>query len=280
MKEKRGFSISGWFIVLILLVGAGFVVGIAENNQDPSLMLVLWGIVFLFSISGFFIINPNKVAVLQFFGSYVGTVTKTGLRWTIPFFSRKRVSVRIRNFETAKLKVNDGNGNPIQVAAIVVWRVVDSAKAVFEVNDYLDYTRNQSEAALREMVMNYPYESFDGETLSLVGDTHEIADQLQQQMQQRLERAGVEVIETLISHLSYSSEIASAMLQRQQADAVVAARQKIVEGAVGMVELALEQLAEKQVVHLDNNQKAKMVNDLLVVLCSNQEATPVVDMGG
>jgi regulator of protease activity HflC (stomatin/prohibitin superfamily) len=226
-------------------------------------------------LGGFFIVNPNEGKVLQLFGD---TVKRPGLRWANPFYTKRRVSLRVRNFETAKLKVNDARGNPIEIATIVVWRVVETAEAVFSVDDYENYVRVQSEAALRGLASGYPYDAH-GDEVDLVGHTAEVSKRLQSEIEERLTQAGVQVLETRISHLAYSPEIAAAMLRRQQATAVVAARQKIVEGAVGMVEMALEMLAQKQVITLDEERKAAMVSNLMVVLCSEHSTQPVVNTG-
>jgi regulator of protease activity HflC (stomatin/prohibitin superfamily) len=217
--------------------------------------------------------------VLQLFGAYRGTVKDSGLRWANPFYTKKRISQRVRNFESAKLKVNDTDGNPIEIAAVVVWRVVDTAEAVFEVDDYENYMKVQTEAAVRNLATRYPYDAHEEHHVSLRGNTAEIAKELKREIQERLSKAGVESIEARISHLAYAPEIASAMLRRQQAGAIIAARQKIVEGAVGMVEMALELLGKSQMVKLDEERKAAMVSNLLVVLCADREAQPVVNAG-
>jgi regulator of protease activity HflC (stomatin/prohibitin superfamily) len=267
--------------VLILAVIGCLVQFLWHVRQESAwcllgiLPLPVVGLLFL----GFFIIGPNQSSVLQLFGEYVGSVREQGLHWANPFFSTQRVSLRVRNFESDKLKVNDREGNPIEIAAVVVWKVVDSAEAMFEVDDYQHYVRVQSEAALRNMATAFAYDSHEDEEISLRGSTAEIAEKLKAEIQERLAKAGVEVIEARISHLAYAPEIASAMLQRQQASAIIAARQKIVEGAVGMVEMALDRLAEKQVVDLDEERKAAMISNLLVVLCSDRSAHPVVNAG-
>jgi regulator of protease activity HflC (stomatin/prohibitin superfamily) len=216
---------------------------------------------------------------LQLFGRYVGTDFVNGLRWANPFFSKQKVSLRVRNFESSKLKVNDHAGNPVDIAAVVVWKVVDSAEAVFEVEDYENFVSIQSEAAIRYLASSYPYEAEHDHEVSLRSSGNEITDLMRTEIQNRLQKAGVEVIEARISHLAYAQEIASAMLQRQQARAVVMARQQIVEGAVGMVEMALQKLAEKGVVDLDEERKAAMVSNLLVVLCGDHSVQPVVNTG-
>ena len=233
----------------------------------------------VFLAVGLFMVHPNEAKVLQLFGRYVGTAKEPGLRWANPFYSKRAVSLRVRNFESGKLKVNDSTGNPIEIASIVVWRVIDSAEAVFEVDDYEEFVTIQSEAALRNLATTYPYEEAEPGGKSLRGDPINIAEALRDEIQQRLQEAGVEVIEARISHLAYAPEIASAMLRRQQASAIIAAREKIVEGAVSMVQMAINQLERDDVVELDEERKAAMVSNLLVVLCADNEAQPVVNTG-
>lgn len=228
-------------------------------------------------LRGLFVVQPNQARVLQLFGSYRGTVRETGLRWTNPFYSKQLVSVRVRNFESEKLKVNDLEGNPVEIGAVVVWRVSDTAEALFHVDDYQDFVAVQSEAALRNLAAHFPYDGED--VVALRSHPTEVAAKLREEIQARLEEAGVDVIESRISHLAYAPEIASAMLQRQQANAIVAAREMIVEGAVGMVETALEELSEREVVALDESRKGELVSNLLVVLCSDSPAQPVVQAG-
>jgi regulator of protease activity HflC (stomatin/prohibitin superfamily) len=230
-------------------------------------------------LGGLFVVNPNQGVVLQLFGDYKGTVREPGLRWANPFYSKKAISLRVRNFETARLKVNDKDGNPIEIAAVVVWKVVDTAEASFEVDDYENYVHVQSESALRNLATAYPYDSHEETQTSLRGHTAAVATHLQTEIQERLAKAGVQVIEARISHLAYAPEIAAAMLQRQQAGAIIAARQRIVDGAVGMVEMALERLARNNVVQLDEERKATMVSNLMVVLCSERAAQPIVNAG-
>ena len=273
----------------LLAVMAGtvgmFVTGAAQVEDNPMfawLMVsaVVLGVVELFLLLGLFVVNPNEGRVMQFFGDYVGTANKPGLRWANPFFTKKRISQRTRSFESAHLKVNDKDGNPIEIGAVVVWKVVDTAEATFEVDDYLNYVRVQSEAALRNAATTYPYDSHDeANVISLRGTTGAVAEHLKEEMQQRLQKAGVVVEETRISHLAYAPEIAAAMLQRQQAGAIIAARTRIVEGAVGMVEMALASLAHKGIVTLDEERKAAMVSNLLVVLCGERGAQPIVNTG-
>ena len=228
---------------------------------------------------GLFVVNPNEAQVVTLFGNYDGSMRKPGLWWVNPFTTRKRVSMRVRNFESARLKVNDNHGNPIEIAAVVVWKVVDSAEALFEVDNYENFLLVQCEAALRNLATSYPYDSHEEKEISLRGQPSDIANELRREVQDRLEKAGLEVIEARISHLAYAPEIAGAMLRRQQASAIVAARRKFVEGAVGMVEMALEALSRKQVVQLDEERKAAMVSNMLVVLCSDQHTQPVVNAG-
>ena len=228
---------------------------------------------------GFFMVHPNQAKVLQLFGTYVGSVRQTGLRWANPFYSKETVSLRVRNFESGQMKVNDSSGNPIDIAAVVVWKVVDSAEAVFEVDDYESFVQIQSEAALRNMATSYPYEAHGGEEIALRSHPQDIAERLREEVQERLDRAGVQVIEARISHLAYAQEIASAMLKRQQAQAIVAARTQIVDGAVGMVRMALHELEEQGVVNLDEEKRAAMVSNLLVVLCGEENARPVLNTG-
>lgn len=232
--------------------------------------------------AGFFMVNPKEGRVMQFFGKYAGTVHEPGLRWANPFYTKMRVSLRVRNFESGQLKVNDKNGNPIEIAAIIVWEVVDTAEAVFQVDNYEDFVSIQSESALRNLATTYAYENHeeeDEEGLTLRSHPAEISNALQIEVQNRLEKAGVKVIESRISHLAYAPEIANAMLRRQQAMAIISARKKVVEGAVGMVEMALLKLSERNIVELDTERKAAMVSNLLVVLCSDDAAQPVINAG-
>jgi len=229
--------------------------------------------------AGFFMVHPNQARVLQLFGAYTGTARESGLRWANPFYTKKAVSTRVRNFESGVLKVNDSRGSPIEIAAVVVWRVVDTAEAIFEVDDYEEFVHIQTESALRNMTTTYPYEPHEGDGLALRSNPVEISQALREEIQDRLEEAGVNVIEARISHLAYAPEIAHAMLRRQQASAVIAARTQIVAGAVGMVRMALEQLKEQDVVELDEERKAAMVGNLLTVLCSEESAQPVLNAG-
>jgi regulator of protease activity HflC (stomatin/prohibitin superfamily) len=249
--------------------------GAAIRLIGAGISMALW----VLALRGFFVVAPNEAQVLQLFGDYAGTAKIPGLRWANPFYTRKKISLRVRNFESSHLKVNDAEGNPIEIAAVVVWRVVETAEATFEVNDYENYVHVQSEAAVRNAATSYPYDSHEDHVVSLRGSTSAVADHLKQEVQQRLQKAGVEVLEARISHLAYAPEIAAAMLQRQQAGAIIAARQRIVEGAVGMVEMALEMLSHKAIVQLDEERKAAMVSNLLVVLCGEKAAQPIVNTG-
>jgi regulator of protease activity HflC (stomatin/prohibitin superfamily) len=233
----------------------------------------------IFLLAGLFVVNPNEGRVLQFFGDYVGTAKKAGLRWANPLFTKRRISLRVRNFESGRLKVNDQEGNPIEIASVVVWRVVDTAEAVFQVDDYQNFVKVQTESALRNMATSYKYDAHEEDQMSLRGNTNEVAEHLKKEIQDRLAQAGVEVMEARISHLAYAPEIAQAMLQRQQAGAIIAARQRIVEGAVGMVQMALDMLSQRDILELDNERKAAMVSNLLVVLCGDKATQPVVNTG-
>jgi len=266
-------------IALLLLNGAWLVNSIQQRTVWAILIAILFGIALLIALTGFFTVAPNEGKVLQFFGRYVGTVRDPGPRWTNPFYSKRAVSLRVRNFESSKLKVNDLDGNPIEIAAVVVWQVVDTAEALFQVNDYEDFVHIQSESALRAMATSYPYDSHDTGALSLRSHGKEISDHLQREIQERLASAGVSVIEARITHLAFAPEIAQAMLQRQQASAIIAARTRIVEGAVSMVEMALDQLQKRGVVNLDEERKAAMVSNLLVVLCGERGTQPIVNTG-
>ena len=270
------------FLVLFLILGAtGYWLYASIDGASAWGILgaLLTLLVDVFLMAGLFIVNPNEGKVLQFFGDYVGTAKVAGLRWANPFYTKKRISLRVRNFESGQLKVNDNEGNPIEIAAVVVWRVVDTAEAVFEVDDYNNYVKVQSEAALRNLATSYTYDAHDDEHISLRGHTSVVAEHLKKEIQDRLAKAGVEVIEARISHLAYAPEIAQAMLQRQQAGAIIAARQRIVEGAVGMVEMALEMLSHREIVRLDDERRAAMVSNLLVVLCGERSTQPIINTG-
>ena len=286
MNERQAFSLPGIPVFLVLLLAmAGAIAWLAGAVQGsnppigrvlpPALSIAL--LAFLFK--GLFAVQPNVGRVMQLFGRYQGTVRDQGLRWTNPLYSHQPVSLRVRNFESGKLKVNDSDGNPIEIGAIVVWQVVDTAEAVFMVDDYENFVHIQAEAALRQMATSYPYDAHDDKGIALRSHGKEVNAHLRDEIQERLAKAGVDVVEARISHLAYAQEIAQAMLQRQQASAIVAARARIVEGAVGMVELALDQLAQRGVVDLDNERKATMVSNLLVVLCGDRATQPVVNTG-
>jgi len=284
LREKTVLTLSG-MIVLPILVLAGLSAlvwfGVLVHADAPNQMWkpLLVAALTAFAMRGLFVVNPNEARAVLLFGHYLGTVKQQGFHWVHPLTLRPRVSLRVRNFESAKLKVNDHVGNPIEIAAVAVWRVVDTAEALFEVDDYKNFVQVQSEAALRNLASSYPYDAHvEGET-SLRSHTTVVADQLKREIQDRLAKAGVEVLEARISHLAYAPEIASAMLQRQQASAVVAARARIVEGAVGMVEMALAELSQKGVVQLDEERRAAMVSNLLVVLCSDRHTQPVINTG-
>lgn len=273
-------------IVLLVVIIGSFALMVSElpdSNPDKNVPLILGCILVLtiglFSLAGLFIVNPNEAKALTLFGTYKGTVKKDGFWFANPFMVKKAISLRVRNFETAKLKVNDNHSNPIEIGAIVVWKVIDSAEALFEVDDYTRYVAVQSESALRAVATQYPYDSHSQGEQSLSTHTTEVSQALEKALVDRLLKAGVEVVEARISHLAYSPEIAAAMLQRQQASAIIAARQKIVEGAVGMVDMALSMLNERSIVTLDEERKAAMVSNLLVVLCSERSTQPVVNTG-
>ena len=279
--ETTASTLSGYpmLAILPLTILAGVAGALILGGVAIKILSLIVALIALVCLAGFYMVAPNEGRVLQLFGQYVGTDRVLGLRWANPFYSKQRVSLRIRNFESGQLKVNDSAGNPIEIAAVVVWRVVDTAEAVFEVDDYEDYVAIQSEAAIRNMATSYPYDDHEGESITLRGSANEIGEILKAEVQDRLGKAGVEVLEARISHLAYAPEIASAMLQRQQASAIVAARSKIVEGAVSMVEAALAQLTERQIIDLDAQSKASMVSNLLVILCSDRAAQPVVNSG-
>jgi regulator of protease activity HflC (stomatin/prohibitin superfamily) len=289
ITENERSGAAGLLMLVLLLAALGitiyffilYVQGLPRGEGGPvGLVVRILLIAFEFVLlAGLFVVNPNEGVVLQLFGDYAGTVKTPGLRWANPFYTKKRVSQRVRNFETERLKVNDLDGNPIEIASVVVWAVVDTAEAVFQVDNYEDYVHVQSEAALRNLATAYSYDAHDDKQMSLRGNTAEVAAHLRTEIQQRLAKAGVEVLEARISLLAYAPEIAAAMLQRQQASAIIAARQRIVDGAVGMVEMALDRLARNQVVSLDEERKAAMVSNLLVVLCSERGSQPVVNAG-
>ncbi len=284
MNERNAFSLPG--IPMALLDIAAWVLlvfWLMTSVREPTpANMILFGptaAILLFLSKGFFQVQPNQGQVMQLFGRYAGTVRDEGLRWTNPFYAKRPVSLRVRNFESSKLKVNDSDGNPIEIAAVVVWQVVDTAEAVFEVDDYENFVQIQSESALRQMAQSYPYDAHDTGQPSLRSHGDEVNTHIRTEIQSRLGKAGVSVIEARISHLAYAQEIAQAMLQRQQAGAIIAARTRIVEGAVSMVEMALAELNKRGVVDLDNERRAAMVSNLLVVLCGDRATQPVVNAG-
>jgi hypothetical protein len=284
IREKEYPALPGLPVFLVLLAVFGVnlwaLIRLAEETSPPVIVALALGLVlWAFLMAGVFIVNPNEAKVLQFFGDYVGSAKTPGLRWANPLYTKKRISLRVRNFESGKLKVNDNEGNPIEIAAVVVWQVVDSAEAVFQVDDYNNYVKVQSEAALRNLATSYTYDAHDEQQMSLRGNTAEVAEHLKREIQERLAKAGVEVLEARISHLAYAPEIAQAMLQRQQAGAIIAARQRIVEGAVGMVQMALDMLSHRAIVTLDDERKAAMVSNLLVVLCGERATQPIINTG-
>lgn len=290
MKEKSLASLNGLgtlagSLLAALAGGALFVLGVAAkaSTGSPNPLLMLAGVLVVaaavFILAGLYTIQPNQAAVLSLFGKYVGTVKDNGLRWNNPFYAKRRVSQRVRNFESGKLKVNELDGSPIEIAAVIVWQVVDASEAVYNVDDYESFVHIQSESALRAMATSYPYDQHEDGQLALRSHASEISQHLKNELAERLADAGVQVIDARISHLAYAAEIAQAMLQRQQANAVIAARTRIVAGAVGMVEMALAELQKNGVVELDEERKAHMVSNLLTVLCSDRGTQPIVNAG-
>ena len=294
VKVGSGWVFLGLTVLVIALLIASIITAARTDDGLFAIPAIFCAFTAAFLIGGFFVLNPNEARVMQLFGEYVGSAKDAGFRWANPFFTKKLVSLRLHNFETGShgqdtgggdgrsrrpSKVNDKDGNPIEIAAVVSWRVVDTYDCAFSVDRYIDYVMVQSEASLRNLASHYPYDSADDSVQSLRGDTEAVAAKLKLELQERLAKAGVEITEARISHLAYAPEIASAMLQRQQASAIIAARYKIVEGAVGMVEDALKRLAAKDIVHLDDERRAQMVSNLLVVLCSQASAQPVVNAG-
>ncbi|MFA3875089.1 SPFH domain-containing protein [Streptomyces sp. MMCC 100] len=288
VREKQAHSIGGGFALLLglvgLLVGAGLIAAAtAVDATGGKAALIIGGILValaaFLAMCGLNMVAPGEARVVQLFGRYRGTIRQDGLRWVNPFTSRTKISTRVRNHETAVLKVNDAYGNPIELAAVVVWRVEDTAQATFEVDDYVEFVSTQTEAAVRHIAIEYPYDAHDEDGLSLRGNAEEITEKLAVELHARVEAAGVQIIESRFTHLAYAPEIASAMLQRQQAGAVVAARRQIVDGAVGMVEAALARISEQDIVELDNERKAAMVSNLMVVLCGDRAAQPVLNTG-
>ena len=283
MQERPVTTLPGIPFVLVMLAALAadvwwFIQGIRLYEQPPILSVIAFALI-VFLLVGLFMVQPNQAVVLQLFGKFVGVERTSGLRWASPFYSKRAISLRVRNFESSKLKVNDLEGSPIEIAAVVVWQVHDAAEATFNVDSYENFVHVQSEAALRQMATSYPYDLHEEHKIALRSHSHEINGHLQREVQERLARAGVTVIEARVSHLAYAAEIAQAMLQRQQAAAIIGARTRIVEGAVSMVQMALEQLAAKGVVELDEERKASMVSNLLVVLCGERGTQPIVNTG-
>ncbi len=282
--EKFSEPMSGYVMLLIVLAMVAFFVYTVVALNYLTWLVIVASVVLLLSIVmmvGFLVVNPNESSVLVLFGDYKGTVKTNGFFWVNPFFTRKKISLRARNLNGDPIKVNDKIGNPIMIGIVLVWKAQDTFKAAFEVDDYIHYVEIQSEAAIRKLAGHYPYDNFDDEEaeISLRAGGEEVNQQLEAELAERLERAGIEVLESRISYLAYSSEIAGAMLRRQQATAIIAARKKIVEGAVSMVEMALEQLSQKNLINLDEDKKASMVSNLMVVLCSDKDASPVINTG-
>jgi regulator of protease activity HflC (stomatin/prohibitin superfamily) len=277
VAERAAPALNGWLGVLAIaaaIVAAHYLFD-AGQSVGAVVLLVVAAVV----AASLVVVQPGQTQVVRFFGSYVGTVRTTGFSWILPLTVRRRVSIRVRNFETGHLKVNDADGNPVEIAAIVVWQVADTARAVYAVEDYLNFVRVQAESALRHVATTHPYDEPVGQGISLRGSIDQVAHELEEEVADRVAIAGVEIVEVRISHLAYAPEIAQAMLRRQQAGAVVAARERIVDGAVGMVEMALDQLNRRGIVELDEERKAAMVSNLMVVLCSDQPASPVVNAG-
>jgi regulator of protease activity HflC (stomatin/prohibitin superfamily) len=285
VREVDGKTLSGW-LMLVVLLGAGVLLGfwLKEMIGGPveagqiiawSIAVLAWGTM----LGGFFTLQPNMAAVLVLFGKYSGTVKASGFHWANPFLTKTRLSQRARNLNCEKIKVNDSRGNPIEIAAVIVWRVVNTAQAVFDVDEFVHYVTVQSESALRHLASAYPYDTTEEGQLSLRGSMDEVSESLTRELQERVNKAGVKIDEARLSHLAYAPEIASAMLQRQQAEAIVAARSRIVDGAVGMVEMALTRLDQHSTVKLDDEKRAAMVSNLLVVLCGDRSAQPVVNAG-
>ncbi len=284
-REKEVGALSGW-LMLPVLIGGGIALGlwlkeIVTTGPTPA-FIITWSVatmVWSVMLAGFFTLQPNVAAVLVLFGKYSGTVKANGFHWANPFYKKEKVSLRLRNINGERIKVNDARGNPVEIAAVVVWRVVDTAQAVFDVDEFTHYVTVQSESAIRHLATEYPYDTTEDDQLSLRGSMDEVSASLTKQLQERVALAGVNIDEARLSHLAYAPEIASAMLQRQQAEAIVAARTRIVDGAVGMVEMALERLDQHKMINMDDEKRAAMVSNLLVVLCGDKSAQPVVNTG-
>ncbi len=283
MKERRGFSINGWLVILLVLgsgvIGSLYFEEMLSFIDEAFLGIIIsgFGFILMLALLGFYTIEPNESVIQTFLGNYIGTDKNSGFRWTSMFFKRRKVSLRVHDFETELIKVNDLNGNPIEVSAIVIWRVKDTYASYFDVEDYKQFIQKQSVAALRGLAMKYPYESVQKYKTALITHTEVIAENLKVKIQERVDLAGLEIIEARINHLSYAKEIAAAMLQRQQASAIVSAKTEIVDGAVGMVKLALENLEKENIVSLQEADKRKLVSNLLVVLCSDQGTQPMIE---
>lgn len=278
-RRNNGFAMLALVGLMLVAEVAMIVTGVRQEQPWWLAAILPLALIMLLTLCGFLIVQPNHSKVLIFFGTYRGTVRNVGFGWVNPFTIRKSISLRVNNFNSETIKVNDSHGNPIEIAAVVVWRVVDTARALFQVEKYEEFVKIQSETAIRIMASSHPYDTNEGEAISLRGSPHEIAEDLKKELQKRLDDAGLEVLESRISHLAYAQEIAQAMLRRQQAQAIIAARKKIVEGAVGMVRDALHMLSEQGIVEFDNDKKAAMVNNLMVALVSESEATPVINTG-
>ena len=284
MQERWAPAVSGWYMLLVNLglLAVAFITFVGATEGSKALLGTISAISFLTAIimiSCFVVIPPNLARVLTFVGRYVGSVKRTGFTWTYPLTKKEEISLRIQNFDSQTLKVNDANGNPVEVAAVIVWRVVDTAKAAFEVEEYEEFVKIQTETAVRHMASEYPYDSYIDGQHSLRANADEVTDSLHRELQEGLEQAGVEILRTQLRRLAYAPEIAADMLRRQQAEAVVAARTRIVEGAVGMVDHALQMLSQQRIVEFDEERKAAMVSNLLVVLCSEHHAQPVINAG-
>lgn len=284
MTEQKAWKINGFLALLIILALLGatvfnFIAGVNDSEISNIILGVILLLAAIVLLTGIQIVQPNQAKVLTFFGSYLGSIREPGIWMTVPFISGKKVSLKVRNFNSERLKVNDVDGNPIEIAAVVVIKVVDSAKAVFDVDNYEQFVEIQSETALRHVATKYPYDNFEEDGCSLRGNAEEIAQEIANELQARLTLAGVDVIEARLTHLAYATEIASAMLQRQQANAILSARQKIVEGAVGMAQMAIEQLESSGTVELDDERKVAMINNLLVAIVSDRSAQPVINAG-
>lgn len=277
MKEEKVFQLNGFVGIVAIIVFMGAGVWMLINEVFVAAVPLL--LVAILLISGITIVQPNKAAVVTFFGKYLGSIRSNGLFLTVPLSLRRSVSLRVRNFNSKRLKVNDVEGNPIEIAAVVVFKVVDSAKAVFDVDNYEEFVEIQSETAIRHVATKYPYDNFENTELTLRGNAEEVSNELKADLQTRLDVAGVEVLEARLTHLAYSTEIAQAMLQRQQASAIISARQKIVEGAVGMAQMAIKQLEADQTIELDDERKVQLVNNLLVAIVSENSTQPVINTG-